>query len=415
MNSDHDAVTRRTVLKTGAGGAIGGLLATDSLGAALEPSLATANVYETLGVNTLINAAGTITRLGGSLMPPEVVAAWLDASKHFVNLVELHDKVGERIARLLAVEAAMVTTGAAGALVLGTAAALTYRDRSLIARLPLPPDMQREVIRQKTHRECYDQQVTMCGVKLVDVETRDDLERAISTRTAMMLAYNVHEDDGKIKREEWVEVARQHGIPTLLDAAADAPPLDALSKYNRLGYDLVAFSGGKAIRGPQGAGLLLGRRDLIEAARLNASPYCGNIGRGMKVAKEDLVAMWAAVERFVHVDHAAEQQEYERRIAVIEDLLRGLPTLRTKRIVPPIANQVPHLLIQWDEQKLKITPADLKQKLEEGDPPIATARVHGTGNEGFLISVFMLKTGEDRLVGERVQQVLRDAAEKTGP
>lgn len=411
MNGDQDGVTRRTVLKTGAGGAIGGLLAADPLGAALEPSPATPNVYQLLGVKTMINAAGTITRLGGSLMPPEVVAAWLDASRHFVNVVELHDKVGERIAKSLGVEAAMVTTGAAGALVLGTAAALTYRDRSLIARLPLPADMQREVIRQKTHRECYDQQVTMCGVKLIDVETRADLERAINGRTAMLLAYNVHEEDGKIKREAWVEVARQHGIPTLLDAAADAPPLDALWKYNRLGFDLVAFSGGKALRGPQGAGLLLGRKDLIETARLNASPYCGNIGRGMKVSKEDLVAMWAAVERFVHVDHAAELQEYDRRIAAIEDILRGLPTLRTKRIVPPIANQVPHLLILWDEQQLKITPAALKQKLEEGDPSIATARVHGTGDQGFLISVFMLKPGEERLVGERVRQVLNAAIE----
>lgn len=410
MNHDPDNITRRTVLKTGAGGAIGGVLASNALGAALESKPVPENVYQALGVKTIINAAGTITRLGGSLMPPEVVAAWLEASKHFVNLVDLQDKVGERIAQMIGVEAALVTTGAAGALVLGTAAALTHRDRSLISRLPLPREMGMEVIRQKSHRECYDHQVLACGVTLVDVETRDDLERAINSRTALMLAYNVHEDDGKIKREEWVEVARRRGIPTLLDAAADAPPREMLSKFNRMGYDLVAFSGGKAIRGPQEAGLLLGRKDLIEAAKLNTSPHCGNIGRGMKVSKEDLVAMWAAVRRFVNLDHTAEQREWERRIAVIAEALQGIPTVRTEQIIPPIANRVPHLLVHWDEARVKITPAAVNQKLAEGDPSIVTARVHGTGDKGFLISVFMLAPGEDRVVAARLKQVLQAAA-----
>lgn len=396
-------MSRRTVLASSAGSLVGGLLMSNAV-VGMESAMP--DVYLTLGVKPIINAAGTITALGGSIMPPEVLAAWNAASRSFVPLSELQDRVGERIAKLLRVEAALVTTGAAGGILVGTAAALTFRDHSLVNRLPLPPEMGLEVIRQKSHRECYDHLVTACGVKLVDVETREDLERAINSRTAMMYSYNVHEDAGRIKRDEWVAVARKHGIPTLLDAAADVPPVEALWKYNQLGFDLVVFSGGKALRGPQSAGLLLGRKDLIEAAKLNTSPRCGNIGRGLKVSKEEMVAMCAAVERYLKLDHEAEWREWERRIAVIADAVKGIPTVSTKTIVPPIANHVPHLLILWDEARLKITRDQLKQRLSDGDPPIATARVHGTGDEGFLISVFMLQPGEENVVAQRVRTLL---------
>src|SRR5262245_42871429 len=227
-------VNRRTVLAAGTGGAIGGVLGQGHLDAA--PMSNELKVYEQLGVQPIINAAGTITMLGGSLMPPEVIAAWTAASRQFVPLLELQDRVGERIAKLLDVEAALVTTGAAGAMLVGTAACVTYKDRSLIGRLPLPAEMGIEVIRQKSHRDCYDQQVTACGVKLVDVETADDLERAINPRTAMLLAYNFLEPHGKIRHAEWLAAAKRHGIPTLLDAAADTPPRERLSEYNRMGY-----------------------------------------------------------------------------------------------------------------------------------------------------------------------------------
>jgi L-seryl-tRNA(Ser) seleniumtransferase len=286
---------------------------------------------------------------------------------------------------------------------------VTYRDHSLIGQLPLPPEMGIEVIRQKTHRECYDNQIKACGVKLVDVETRGDLQSAINKKTAMMMAYNVLEDDGQIKQAEWLAVARKHDIPTLLDAAADTPPVEALWKYNRMGFDMVAFSGGKAIRGPQDAGLLLGRRDLIEAGKRNTAPYCGNIGRGMKVSKEDMVAMWAAIERYVNLDHEAERREWMQRIGVLDAALKGIPSVRTEQVVPPIANHVPHVLIHWDEKKVKITRAQMKQKLAEGNPPIMTARVHGTGEAGFLISVFMLQPGDDQIVAKRIHDILQQA------
>ncbi|MEZ6058913.1 MAG: aminotransferase class V-fold PLP-dependent enzyme [Planctomycetaceae bacterium] len=408
MTEDHKAVTRRHLLAAGAGGTMAATFP-GSTTVAEEKDSRLPDVYGTLGIRPIINAAGTITTLGGSLMPPEVIAAWTAASRSFVSLTELRDRVGQKIAELLNVEAALVTTGAAGGILVGTAAALTYRDHSLIGRLPLPPDENWQVIRQTSHRECYDNLVTACGVRLVDVESIDDLHRAISDRTAMMFSYNVHEESSKIPQTEWIRAAREHNIPTLLDAAADAPPVEALSRFNRMGYDMVVFSGGKAIRGPQGAGLLLGRRDLIEAATLNTAPRCGNIGRGMKVSKEDLVAMWAAVERFVHLDHDAELREWERRIATIEAAVAKIPSVTTQRITPPIANRVPHLLIDWDADRVRITPQELGRKLRDGDPSIATARVHGTGDAGFLISVFMLQPGEDNVVADRVRQILGES------
>ncbi|MAV38017.1 MAG: selenocysteine synthase [Planctomycetaceae bacterium] len=405
MNDDHD-VSRRRLLQAGAGTAVGGLLTTPtSADEGLPP--VHHNIYEELGIETIINAAGTITTMGGSLMPPEVLAAWHAGSRHFVDLLKLQDRVGEEIARLLEVESALVTTGAAGGILVGTAASLTWKDPQRVGQLPLHPERGIEVIRQKSHRACYDHLVAACGVRLVDVETQAELEQAINEKTALMFSYNVHEQDGRIGRREWVEVARRRKIPTLLDAAADTPPLERLREYTQLGFDLVVFSGGKAIRGPQDTGLLLGRRELIEAAKRNTAPYCGNIGRGMKVSKEDMVAMWAAVKRFVQLDHQAEWQTWVDRIETISDAVRDLPTLTAKTIVPPIANAVPHLVLDWDPQQLKITPAQLGKRLAAGKPSIRTARVHGTGSEGFLVSVFMLQTGEDQIVAARIREALQ--------
>lgn len=399
------------MLKSGAGGALGGVLTAASWSEIPAGQItAEESVYEVLGVQTVINAAGTLTTLGGSLMPPEVIGAYVSASKHFVDLLQLQDRVGQRIAKLIGVEAAMVTTGAAGAMLLATAAAVTRGNEELIARLPDTRGMKNEVITQKTHHTCYDRQIAACGVRLVDVETREDLEAAINERTAMMLFYNLFEPDGKIQRREWVEVARKHDIPTLLDAAADVPPLAALSKYNQMGFDMVAFSGGKALLGPNDTGLLLGSTEFIEAAKLNTAPRCGNIGRNMKVGKEAMVALWAAIERYMRIDHEAEWREWERRLGVIEDTLSGIPTVTTQRFVPPIANHVPHLLVHWDESQVRIDRQQVTEKLRRGDPAIALGRVRGTGDRGLLISVFMLKPGEERIVASRLHSVLTEAA-----
>jgi L-seryl-tRNA(Ser) seleniumtransferase len=406
-------VTRRRVLQAGAGLAAGGVLGPgDATGA--EPTADKPGVYEALGVRPVINATGTVTALGGSLMPPEVVAAWVEASRQFVDLLDLQDKVGKKIAGLLGVEAAMVTTGAAGALLLGTAAAVTRGDRKLIGRLPDTTGMRNEVILQKAHHSCYDNQLADVGVRLVEVETPADIGRAVTARTVLMYFLNVAEPDGRIERREWVELARRHNVPTLLDAAADVPPVGRLAEYTGMGFDLVAVSGGKAIRGPNDTGLLLGRKGLVGAAKLNANPHCGTIGRMMKVGKEDMVALLAAVERFVRLDHAAEWKEFERRLGVIEAALKGVPTLESERVVPPIANHVPHLQIVWDEKRVQITREQLTRELAGGDPPIRIGRVAGTGDKGVLISVLTLREGEEKVVARRLGELLGKASGRGG-
>jgi L-seryl-tRNA(Ser) seleniumtransferase len=399
-------MTRRRMLQTGAGLALGGALGSEAAGtaAAGRPS-----VYEALGVKHVINATGTVTILGGSLMPPEVAAAWVDASGHFVNLLDLQDKVGAKIAQLVGVEAALVTTGAAGALLLGTAAAVTGGDPKRIKRLPDTAGMPNEVILQKAHHSCYDNQLTDVGVKLIDVETAEDVGRAVTGRTALLFFMNFAEAEGRIKRAKWVELARRHKLPTLLDAAADVPPVEHLAAYNRQGFDLVAFSGGKALRGPNDTGLLLGRKDLIEAAKRSTNPHCGTIGRMMKVGKEDMVALLAAVERYVRLDHQAEWREWERRLGVIEQAVMDVPTLECERIVPPIANHVPHLILTWDEKRLRRTREQITRGLAAADPPIQIGRVSGTGDKGILISVFTLQEGEDRIVAERLRALFGKA------
>src|SRR5438876_842372 len=257
------------------------LLATPSPSATVKR-----DYFKELGIKPFINAAGTYTTLTASLMQPEVVQAIDYASKQFVHLIELHDAVGQRIATLIGCEAAMVTAGAASALTLGTAACMTGTNQDFIRRLSDTVGMKNEVIIQKSHRYGYDHAVRNCGIRFVEVETRDELERAVNDRTAMMLFLNENDPVGKIRAAEFVELGKKHSVPTFTDAAADVPPVDALSRYTKMGFDLVTFSGGKGIRGPQSAGLLLGGKDLIAAARLNGPPNSDTIGRGMKVNKE---------------------------------------------------------------------------------------------------------------------------------
>src|ERR671931_962515 len=307
---------RRRFLKTASGlPVVGGFMAADSADSADSGGNAAAgrgrrDYFRELGVRPFINAAGTYTAMTASLMPPEVIEAITYASKHYVMLDELHDRVGERIATLLHCEAAMVTAGAASALTLGTAAVLTGTDQKKIVDLPNLSGMKSEVIIQKSHRFGYDHAVRNCGVRLVEVETREELEAAVSEKTAMMLFYNNNNKEGRIQDEEFVRLGKQHGIPTFNDAAADVPPVENLWKYTRMGFDLVAFSGGKGLRGPQSAGLLLGRKGLIAAARLNAPPNGNAIGRGMKVNKEEMVGMLAAIELYLATDHAAEGRDF---------------------------------------------------------------------------------------------------------
>ena len=211
--------------------------------------------------------------------------------------------------------------------------------------------MKSEVIIQKAHRFGYERAVRNCGVRLVEVETREDLERAVSDKTAMMLFYNNNNKEGQIRDEEFVQLGLKHSIPTLNDAAADVPPVENLWKYTAMGFDLVAFSGGKGIRGPQSAGLLLGKKPLIAAARQNGSPNGNAIGRGMKVNKEEMVGMLAALELFVGKDHAREGREFERRADEIRKSAAAVTGVKAEVFVPEVANHVPHVRVTWDPSK----------------------------------------------------------------
>ena len=399
--------SRRRFLETvGALPVVGGLFGNAAPAAAAVSARAGRDYFRELGVRPFINAAGTYTAMTASLMAPEVMDAINYASKHYVMLDELHDRVGERIASLVRAEAAMVTSGAASALTLGTAAVLTGGDRQKIADLPNLASMKSDVIIQKAHRFGYERAVRNCGVRLVEVETRDDLDRAVNDKTAMMLFYNNNNKEGQIRDEEFVQLGRKHGIKTMNDAAADVPPVDNLWKYTAMGFDLVAFSGGKGIRGPQSAGLLLGTKPLIAAARQNGSPNGNAIGRGMKVNKEELVGMLAALERFVRADHDAEGREYQQRAEDIRRSASMVAGVKAEVFVPEVANHVPHVRVTWDSGS-RIRPASaIVRALQDGEPSIAIR------NEGetLVIGVWMMQAGEAKIVSRRLRQELENHA-----
>jgi L-seryl-tRNA(Ser) seleniumtransferase len=381
---------------------LGGLATAGAAPTAPAPARKRARDYfKELGVRPFINAAGTYTAMTASLMPREVMDAMEYASRQYVMLDELHDKVGERIATLVRSEAAMVTAGAASALTLGTAAVLTGTDRQKIVDLPDLHDMKSEVIIQKSHRFGYEHAVRNCGVRLVDVESRDDLERAIGDKTAMMLFYNNQNREGRIQDEEFAQLGKGHAIPTFIDAAADVPPVENFWKYTSMGFDLVAFSGGKGIRGPQSAGLLLGRKPLIEAARLNAPPNGNTVGRGMKVNKEEMLAMLVALELFLAKDHAREAREFERRAEVIRAGATAVPGVKAEVFLPEIANHVPHVRISWAGADEAAATAAVKA-MRDGEPSIGIRSEKDT----LVVGVWMMEPGEDRIVARRLRQVL---------
>lgn len=388
-------------------GLAGALDAAPADGASAEGEAAGAgrDYFQELGVRPFINAAGTYTAMTASLMPTEVMQAINYASKRFVMLEELHDRVGERIATLLSCDAAMVTAGASSAMTLGTAGVLTGTDRQKVASLPVLTGMKSEVLIQKAHRFGYEHAVRACGPKLVEVETREDVERAIGPQTAMMLFYNNNNALGQIRDEEFVQLGKKHGVPTMNDCAADVPPVENFWKYTKMGFDLVTFSGGKGIRGPQSAGLLLGRKELVAAARLNAPPNAA-IGRGMKTNKEEILGMLVALERFLKLDHAREGRAFAARAELIQKSATTVPGVKAEIFVPEVANHVPHVRITWDKTEKGFTPADVVKTLRDGTPSIGT-RFEG---DALVIGVWMMNPGEDTIVARRLRQALAKKA-----
>jgi D-glucosaminate-6-phosphate ammonia-lyase len=372
---------------------------------------ARSKIYEELGLRPFINAAGTYTTLSACVMPREVVAAMEEASQQHISIPELHEAAGKRIAALVGSEGALVTSGCAGALTLATAACVCGSDAEKIRRVPDASGMKNEVIFQKSHRFGYDHAIRNVGVKIVEVETAQELDRAVSDRTAMLFFLNSADPQGQIKRQEFAAIAREKGIPSLIDAAADVPPAENLSAYIKMGYDLVAFSGGKGIRGPQCSGLLLGRKDLIQAAYLNGSPHSDSVGRGGKVGKEEIVGLMTAVELFVKRDHLAVWKDWERQVSAIGKAVAGIKGVETEQFLPVIANQVPHLAIKWNPKAIAITRDEAAKALREGEPRIEVRP--SAGSEPRLeVAVWMLQPGEYLAVGKRCAEVLKAGAKR---
>jgi L-seryl-tRNA(Ser) seleniumtransferase len=402
---------RRAFIGTiGAAGAVRGASKGDEVGE---------DYYEKLGVTKIINAAGTYTALTASIMPPSVQAAVAKAAKHPVRLGELQTAAGEYIAKKLKCEAAVVTAGAASALTLGTAACVMTANKCNIHAIPneVRSLAKHEVLIQKGHRYGYDHAVLCAGIKFVEVETLEEYEKAFNDRTVMALYFNAAER-GSIGREDWIRVARGHNVPTFNDAAADMPPISNLWNYTQMGFDLVTFSGGKGLRGPQNAGLLLGRKDLIAAAVANNNPRDG-IGRGMKVAKEQIVGMVAAVDWILSQSDEAMEKEFRRRADKIAALLKDVPTLTTEVTIPPLANHVPHLTIRYSQDRVKVSARDVMLELRKGSPAIelnpstgarsgASAGIR-TDENTIVVGVWMLQPGEELLVGKRLKEVLTKA------
>lgn len=387
----------------------GGLFGIKTLSAQSKPEFLASNLrrnfFKELGLRTFINAAGTYTSMTGSLMPKEVIEAISYSAEEYVNLDDLQDKVGERIAELLECEYATVSSGCFGAMSIGMAGVITGKDPKKVKQLPNTNGMKNEVIMQESHSIGYAQALTNVGAKIVKVKTAKQLENAISNKTCMLWFLNANTDRGEIKWEEFISLGKKYKIPTFIDCAADVPPVENLFRFTKMGFDLVAFSGGKGLRGPQSAGLLLGKREYIEAARMHTPPRGETIARGMKVNKEEVLGMLAALELYLEKDHNKEWEMWESQIKLISDSASSIEGVETEIHVPKYANHVPSLRIRWNEKKVKISPNELRKQLSEGHPSIQT--VGDSMSVG--ITTWMMVPGQERIVAKRIKEILSSA------
>ena len=412
-------LTRRTLLRT----ALTVPMVSANLSTQSSPVAAAAGtaahlhsvLYARLGVKTFINAYGTLTTLSGTLMWPEVSKAMEEASKQFVQIHDLQAQVGRRLAELTGAEAAFVTAGASAALCLATCAVTAGDDPMKIDRLPDLTGMKSEIIIQKAHRNSYDHAFRMVGVTLVEVETADDIRRAINPKTAALAMVLSHNSLGhKVELEEMVALAHAAGLPLILDAAAETPPAENLRKFTEIGADLVAFSGGKNLRGPQCSGMLLGRKDLIQKAYANSAPH-NRFARIAKVGKEEIVGLLTAVELYLERDHAAERKEYHAMLDRAARRLAGVPTVFTELITNDDYSHSPRLSVQWDEAKLGVTLDQMMERLINGEPAIVATdmtKYRPNWKRGIGIFPYNLRPGEEIIVADRVREILTDSRKK---
>ncbi len=363
------------------------------------------NVYEELGLTTVINGQGTETVLGGSLIRPEVKAVMDLASEHFVVIMDLEAAAGRRISDMLKLPAgygAIVTSGAASAIQNGYSGILTGSNETYIRQIPDLTGMKSEVIIQRSHRSGWDHQIRTTGAKLIEVETVDDVHRAINERTAAMHFLNLSDPDGRIKREDWVKLAHAANLPAFLDAAADIPPKSRLSDYANIGFDLIAVSGGKAIRGPQCTGLLIGRQEIVHHALLNMSPNEDTMGRPTKVGKEEIVGVVKALELYLAEDQGALDKEQWRQLDTISTKVSKIAGVTVTRDVPEIANHFPALQIHLDPARFSATPHDITEQLSRMKPSIVLTE----GSSTIEMTAIDLKPGEDKIIAEALASAL---------
>ena len=383
-----------------------------------------ANVYSRLGVKTVINCRGTWTYLSGSLQFPEARQAQEEAGRYFVNIVELQQAVGRRLAELSGAESGLITSGAAGAMAAATAACIAGSDPKKIWQLPDTTGLRHEVI-MVGGRSAFDSAIRLAGAKLVLVEKGDDIANAINSNTAMI--YTTHLGE-KLERE--AAIAKQHSVPILLDDAAGIPPIENIKLYAKMKLDMYTFSGGKGLRGPQCSGVLLGRKDLIDAALRNSSPYEGSVCRPMKVGKEEVIGLLTAIETWLTIDSTKLYAEWNERVDRIAKLVETVPGVTTEIYIPDDGNRYPTLRVSWDQTAWGFTVADCVKKLREGDPVI---EVLGVDNPSLVSAVregvekpkpnpkelkeqnhielvsMTIQPGEEMIVGQRLREILNEA------
>lgn len=371
-------------------------------------------MYEQLGVRRVINADATLTRLGGSLMPSDVLDAMREAAGSFVDMYELQQVVGKRIAELTRNEAAYVSTGAAAGVVLATLATMTDGDLPTIARLIETGEAPKnEVIIHRAHRIPYDPAIRLAGARIVEVGNRLqtftwELEAAVSPRTAMVFySAGVHLASGALPLAETVEIAHAHGIPVVVDAAAQLPPTENLWRFTReLGADLAIFSGGKDFRGPQASGLLVGTEAMIAAVAVNGSPH-QRLARPMKVGKEEMIGLLAAVQRYVAEDWRDRALRYERIVERWVEDFGNVPGIEASRVFPNEAGQpTPRCRVTFATET-GLSGAEVARLLWEGDPRIAVAV---DGPEAISITPELLQEGEESVLLDRIAALTLEPA-----
>jgi L-seryl-tRNA(Ser) seleniumtransferase len=369
------------------------------------------NPYLALGVRPFINCASVRTAHSGSLMLPQVREAVAQASRYFVGLDELMEGASRRIAELTGAEWGIVTCGSAAALTLATTACVVGNDPVKMLRLPFTDGWVNRVIMMKHHRFAYDQAIRMVGTHIVEIETIADLDEALKEPVAMIAVLGTHEAEGAVRLEDMVERARPRGIPILVDAASEH--IERPSPYLVRGADMVIYSGGKFLRGPQTSGLLLGKKSLIEAAWRNASPHQA-FARGMKVSKEDVIGVLAALEVwFEHRDPAVELARWNGDLATIAGRI-DLPGVTTEMIAPRGVVRVPRLRVAWDAGKLGLDGEGLRLRLLDGEPRIMLDD-HSATMDSVTIDPFGLQPGEADQVGRAIAAALAAPIEAAKP